>query len=158
MKAEGLPDNILNRMRTEDRKKLGVQTGEEAMAKFVAKSERELQDKIAALLDIRGIAFMRQRMDKRTTGTLGWPDFTFHVWHHNERIKQAIAFEAKHESAGLDPDQKKCIKKMLANGWAVYLVRSVQEAKEFLDRHTWEDPGRANWVVPTNITPEELEE
>ena len=160
MKPEQLTDQMRRLIRPADRKTLGKagMTSEEAIEKFVVKSEMDIHKQIIGVLDIRGIAYQRNRPDKKTGATLGWPDFTFCVTHHQTNEATAMAFEVKHESKGLDPDQKRCIKKMLANGWAVYLVRSMEDAKRFLDRHVWEDPSKANWGTPTNITPEELEE
>ena len=52
-------------------------TAEEALAKQAAKSERDLQKQIASLLSLKGIQFFSQRMDKRTRGKVGQPDFLF---------------------------------------------------------------------------------
>lgn len=133
-------------------------TAEDAMASFVAKTEKALQDEIGKFLNLRGIVFMRQRMDKRTTGTLGWPDFTMCVHHSVEGTRTPLSYEVKLPGKNLDPDQKTCIKKMLANGWAVYLVRSVAQAKEFLDYHVYhENPRAPGWARRSNITEEELQ-
>lgn len=43
------------------------------------KDEATLQDDIAQYLRLKEIPFFRQRMDKKTTGTVGWPDFSYVV-------------------------------------------------------------------------------
>ena len=119
-------DTILRLMRAKDRRALNLQTSEEAQASFVARSERELQDAIANLLTLRGITFLRFRMDKATTARRGWPDFTLAL---NGR---AVALEAKRGSNDLDPEQVRCIAGMRKDGWDVRVVRSLDEVRGIL--------------------------
>lgn len=134
MKATDLPDKMLARMSKAERAKLGpnVMTSDEAMARFVAKSEKELQNKMAQLLDLRGIAYMRQRMDKRATGTVGWPDFTFAIRSHHCAFP--IAVEVKYEDGKQSKEQRDCIAKMKRDGWNVYEVRTFQEFHSLLNQ------------------------
>lgn len=89
--------------------------------------EKELQKDMAQYLGMKGICFFRQRMDRKTSGTVGWPDFTFSI---NGR---ACAVEAKVGSNDLDPEQMSVIAKMINNGWKVAVVRDLAQLKAFLD-------------------------
>ncbi len=72
-----LPDNILRHMSKSDRAKLGKagRTATEVLERGVVKAERDLQTQIEAWLRLKGYAYFRQRMDKRSTAKVGTPDF-----------------------------------------------------------------------------------
>jgi hypothetical protein len=112
-----------------DRKPMGKagRTWDEIQKSSVAKDERTLQKQIAALLTQRDIWFNRSRMDKRTTNTRFAPDFLF-FWNG-----RGFAFEAKIGKSEPTEGQLDCHCQMRRNGWLVFVVRSVQEAREFLD-------------------------
>lgn len=116
-------------MSPEDRQPLGkaAMTNEDAQASLAARKEKQLQENIAALLRLRNIWFMRQRMDRRTTGTLGAPDFLFSV------NGEACAFEVKLPSAHLTDEQFACHIAMRTNGWIVFVVHSEAEAIQQLE-------------------------
>jgi hypothetical protein len=121
MKVSAITEGILRCISTAERRKLGKAgvTAEEAQEKFVAKSERELQGQIAGLLRIRGIWFHSARMDRKTTGQVGTPDFLLAL---NGR---PVALEAKHAKGKLSPEQIKTHEVMRRNGWRVEVVRSL---------------------------------
>jgi hypothetical protein len=127
-----IPTNVLRLMSSEERRKLGKAgvLPEEGLAKEEVRRERDLQNQIRSLLSLRGIVFYQARMDRRTTGTIGWPDFSFAV---NGR---AMAWECKLPGKDLDPEQKRVIAQMEANGWLVLIVRSLAFAKDALDELT----------------------
>lgn len=130
MKITGpIPPNILKCMPPEDRKPLGKagKTNDEIAVEQAVKSERQLQDNISRLLRIRGIAFFRQRMDRRTTGTVGQPDFLFAINGH------ACAFEAKMPDNHPTKEQLDVHRAMRANGWSVWLIYSEREAVDVLN-------------------------
>lgn len=127
MKLSDLNDNLLKRMSSKDRASMGLLTSDEAMAKFKARSEKELQESICSLLRLRGIAFYRTRMDRAQTGTVGWPDITCAV----DGIP--LGLEAKIGNTKPTQDQLDCHSQMMKNGWRVYVVRSLPEVKEILD-------------------------
>lgn len=147
MNHTSLPENILRRMKPSDRKAMGLLTSEEAGAKCVAKSEKELQQQISGLLDLRGIPYARQRMDRRSNVVEGWPDITFALY------GQAIAFECKHAGRGLDPEQKKMLPRMLAHGWHCYIVRTFEHARELITNYQ----NQICYPPGSNITKEDLE-
>jgi hypothetical protein len=122
-----LPDNILTKMSAADRRKLGVQTSEEAQAAFVAKNEKQLQNAIASLLNLRGIWFCRSRMDRATTQQKGVPDFLLAAGY------RPVALEVKFGKGQLSVEQMTTHNAMLRNGWRVHVVRELSEAREILD-------------------------
>lgn len=118
--TQSLPDNVKRCMADADRKPLGKagMTQPEADAKFTARREKEIQENIAGLLRHRNITFFRQRMDRKTTGQIGWPDFTFAIKGH------ACACEVKTPDGVISPEQQEMLTRLMAEGWAVCVVRS----------------------------------
>lgn len=127
MKTAQLTDAILSRMPASARRTMGLQTGEEATAKCLARSERELQNQIAGLLTIRGIWFCRSRMDRPTTQAKGVPDFLLCLLGH------AVALEAKYDKGKLSAEQERTHEQMKANGWKVHVVRTLDETRMLLN-------------------------
>lgn len=119
-----LPDHVLEKMDPRERAKLGKagRTMREAIELAEAKSERDLQKQIANWLRLHGYAFYQSAMHKKTTGTVGWPDFTFAV---NSR---ACALEVKFGSHKPEPEQWACMSAMMVNGWRVEVVYSLEQA------------------------------
>lgn len=128
MKTTFLPDNFLKRMSPEDRKALGKAgvTNEEAVKKFALKKEKELHDQIEQFLRLHGVTYRHDRMDRKTTGTVGWPDFTF-VWRGIP-----IALECKLPSGLVTPEQAKVINGLTNDGWKVRVVYSLGQVKDLL--------------------------
>lgn len=89
-------------------------------------SERELQKQVGQLLRLKGVWFDVQRMDKKTRGVVGRPDFLF-AWQG-----RPCAFEFKVGYNQLSSEQSATIETMKAQGWRVAVIRSTQEAFEFL--------------------------
>lgn len=132
MNPKLLPENIRKCMQKEDRIDVGILTDEEATRKRNDQLEKEVQEEIARLLQLRGIWFERKAMHKKSTGTVGCPDFLLAV-HGN-----AVAIEVKVGSNNLSDDQIMCRKQMMENKWSYFVVRELSEAKAVLD---WVD----NW-------------
>lgn len=76
-----LSDKQLAMLPKEQRAKLGksARTYAEAQTDAAHKSEREMQQMIRAFLDQKGWFYCWQRMDKRTRGKSGQPDFVICV-------------------------------------------------------------------------------
>lgn len=135
-----LPDNILRCMTPEARKALGQKTAEEVLAQGEAKSEKELQRSIVALLRLKGIEVNVSRMDKRKTDAVGWPDLTFAVdakwevtWGSVTRCCSGIlacAWEIKMPQGRLTPEQEAMATSLSRppNHWRHRVIRSVDEA------------------------------
>jgi hypothetical protein len=128
-----LGDNIIRMLPPEERKRLGYVragaglTSEERRAKADQRAEKKLQENIAALLRQRGITFNQSRMDRETTGKVGWPDFTLAI------KGRAIAIEVK-KRFGEEPtkEQVACMMGLVKDGWFVRVVRSEAEFLEAL--------------------------
>lgn len=126
--SQALPEHVLKRMNPADRPRgvagmLRVEIDE----KNDKKTEKEIQSQISGLLRIREIVFYQSRMDKKPTVAIGLPDFAF-TYH-----SIPIALEVKTSIGKLTEEQTETHKNMRANGWKVFVVRSVQEAKTVLD-------------------------
>jgi hypothetical protein len=124
-----LPDNLLRKMSPVDRQQFGkhCKTAEERHTSNVCKSEREMQKNIDGLLRQRGIVFYRARMDKATTGTLGWPDFTLCA-----KGGRMICLECKMPGEQPTPEQIACMAGLMRAGAFVRVVHSESEALKAL--------------------------
>lgn len=122
-----IPDNILKRMSKADRPKgkAGL-TNAELSERNAVKLERELHDQVAALLRLRGVAFCHSRMDRKSTITEGWPDFTFAI------DGKPCAIECKRPGEKLSEVQDCVREDMLANGWFYCIAYSLDDVKTFL--------------------------
>ena len=134
-----LPEKFLRLMSKEDRKSLGKagMTAEEALAKFVCHSERDLQRTIVQLLRQKGIEPLWHRTDKRSAATVGWPDITFAVqrdWQgvpvYLHRPVIACAWEVKFGNGELSKEQKQMAIRLQSppNCWRWRCIRSVDDA------------------------------
>jgi hypothetical protein len=126
-----LNDKILNMMPATERKKLGKAgvTFAEACEAGEDRAEKEIQKQVGDYLRMRGIPFYCSRMDKATTGSVGWPDYTFpfkgKFW----------SFEVKTRTGKLSPEQEACGAAIQSNGGEYKVIRSVAEAKNWLDHN-----------------------
>jgi hypothetical protein len=91
--------------------------------------EKDLQRQIAKYLRFRHIVFCQPRNDKKSSMTIGWPDFTFAV------KGLAIAFECKTDKGKLSDKQTSCHLAMAANGWRVHVVREFQMAVDLVESY-----------------------
>src|SRR5712675_1268540 len=82
------------------------------------RSERQLQEDMANLLNQRSIFYLRSRMDKKTTLPVGMPDFF--IFPSNGRY---LAVEAKVQGGELSDDQKRVFDRFWAyTGKVVHIV------------------------------------
>jgi len=133
MKSTTLPENILRRMDTTQRKSLGKsgRTSEEIDAKKGLELEKEIHRQIDQWLRSKDIIFQHERMDGKTRGTVGWPDFTFcwirpGNWESFEKVF-AIGCEVKRPGCSPTREQVEIHERMRRNGWTVLVVHSLQE-------------------------------
>lgn len=140
MNPNALPENVLRRMSLEDRKSLGKhgRTAKEIQTEQAEVSEKEIHRQIDQWLRSKDIVFQHERMDGKTRGTVGWPDFTF-VW----KIEvlpgpngilgiYPIGCEVKRPGEVPTPEQLDCHDRMRKNGWTILVVHSLQELIEGL--------------------------
>lgn len=96
------------------------------------KLERKIQEEIAAFLRLRGIVFFQQRMDRKTTGTKGWVDFTFSC-HGLDGRRWPIGCEAKRPGEHPTDEQSKMHERMRKNGWLVMVAYSMEDVRRLID-------------------------
>lgn len=133
-----LPESFLKCMSKEDRAPMGKAgvTNAEADAKLEAKSETQLQNHIAGLLNQRDLFFIRNRMDKRPTVRVGMPDFIVIFPGGN-----ALAMEVKHGNGQCSEEQVDlAFEYFHKTKTHVEVVRSLAEAKTVLDRELEKPP------------------
>lgn len=94
------------------------------------KEERKIQDEIAAWLRVKGIPTNRSRMDRKSTGTKGYPDFCCH-WG-----PMCILIEVKTATGKPSECQKEFHALCEAAGTPVLAARSAQEAIDYV-LETW---------------------
>ena len=104
------------------RKREGVQTAAEAQDSAVAKSERELQNMIVAMLRRNGIWVIQQRMDKRSNVAEGTPDILFVV------RGIAVAMECKMPGKKPTKQQDEAMHIMETNGWRCFVITDYADA------------------------------
>jgi hypothetical protein len=128
LNSNSLPENIRRCMPKEQRAEIGkaAMTQPEADAKFIARKEKALQENIARLLTQRGITFFRQRMDRKTSGTVGWPDFTFAI------KGRACAVECKTPEGAITQDQNMIMLALHLDGWWTFVARSEADFLQWL--------------------------
>jgi len=119
-----LPDNIVRRMRPEDRKALGVETFEEANRRGEVKREADLQRACESLLMRRGIPFLH--LSHRAREKAGWPDLTFVI----DGVPYAV--ELKSATGKLTVEQEQMLKAMDRHGWRTHVVRDYKTFVEII--------------------------
>lgn len=123
-----VPPHLLKLMDKKDREGLGAAglTQEEINQRNEILRERELHDQVENLLRLHQVTFRHDRMDKKTTGTVGWPDFTF-CW-----LGNPVAIECKAPGGFLSQEQSSIINGMKKDGWKVKVAHSLTEVRDFL--------------------------
>jgi len=128
-----IPKHIIERMEADDRAALGVSNSAETRAKAIAKDERELQHQIAGYLRLHRLWFTQSRMDRRTSNTVGTPDFLFPYKGKNDERARWVAWEVKCPwSRSLRPEQAHARDQILAQGGEWRLITSLPEAQAHL--------------------------
>lgn len=132
-----LPESVLKCMSPEDRKARGKsgRTHEECRRQQADISEKEIHRQIDQWLRSKDIVFQHERMDGKTRGTVGWPDFTFvwiTDWQRRHWELKAIGCEVKRPGENPTKEQEEIHNWMRKNGWTVLVVHSLQELIEGL--------------------------
>ncbi len=111
----------------EDRKRLGIKTGEEQMAKWKAKNGRELTRQIVQYLQLRGIEVCWSATHKKSTMSKGWPDITFAV--RVGGLCLPCAYEIKYGSDTLSPEQNDRLHRLKSapNCWHVRIITDFMQ-------------------------------
>lgn len=124
-----IPENLLRHIDPKDRQRMGKtgRTYAEVIQDSNKKMEKELQRDITNLLKLRDIWIGKSKFGVRTTFTAYAPDFLF-VWEG-----RPYGFEVKVGKEEPSMEQINCHCQMRRNGWLVFVIRSVEQAVEFLD-------------------------
>ena len=137
------PLHFLEKISPEDRRALGKGglLVSETLSIAEAKSERELQEQICALLRRRDVPFIRPAMFKKSSLIPGWPDITF--------VYRGIGlgWECKSASAKPTPAQIEMHTHMERAGWRISIVRSLRQAMDVLNQI---DSGQHKSAGPEN--------
>jgi hypothetical protein len=138
MKPSDLTDKMRTMLPLDAKRDLGAagMTLEEVIGKHAVKTEREIHDQIGQWLNSKGVVYQHERMDKKTRGRVGWPDFTFAWLGSLSGIPLAypVAVEVKRPGETPTQDQLWMHGRMTSNGWKVYVVHSFAELVEQLKR------------------------
>jgi hypothetical protein len=105
---------------------------DELSSKGDLRQEKQLQVQILNLLRLKGIQVLWHRTDKKTTGTVGWPDLTFAVECGLKSVP--VGMEVKLPGRKLSPEQQRVAVEMMAppNSWQYHVVTSVDEVLHIL--------------------------
>ncbi len=123
-----LPEHVRKLLPKESKADLGKQalTMPEIDAKAAVQAEKELHRQLEQWLRLREIPFGTSRMDRKSSFTVGWPDYTLCIKGY------AVFLELKTGSNDLDPEQV-VIKDALERAGAIYGVcRSLAQCIEFI--------------------------
>ena len=123
-----LPENILKLMDPKDRAFLGKggRTAAEAQQTFQSGEEKKLQSLIANFLNLREIYFETDRMDRRTSGAKGRPDFRIcyrGLW---------LAVECKAQGCKLRPEQATTLERIRKAGGVTIVAFGLQAVQDAL--------------------------
>lgn len=122
-----LPQNVVNCMSPEDRLLIGRKSVGELRYLATVRDERALQKQVASYLRLLNVWFAQSRMDRRTSNTVGTPDFVFCYNRH------FVAWEVKcPRSQNLRPEQAKARDGIIAQGGEWRLITSLAEAQAHL--------------------------
>lgn len=116
---------MLKCMSKDQRAKLPGKSGmlaAECEAVQIAKSEKELQAQIAAMLRRNGIYVVIQPTNKRSNLTPGTPDILAVI------KGRPIAWEIKYQKGVVSTEQAAAMDQMEHNGWLCDVIRSYDEA------------------------------
>lgn len=129
-----MPEAMRRCIPREHQKSLGpaARTIAQVVADSEPQNERDLQRQIIGYLATREVEVCCPSAVKRSTIKLGWPDMTFAF------RGIPVVWEIKTPIGKLRSEQEAIIPRLLANGWRHGVIRSVAEAKAFLDALTTE--------------------
>jgi hypothetical protein len=108
------------------------------------RSERDLHAQVENLLRLKGIVWFSQRMDRKSRGIKGWPDYVFAVFLlptasktdpvGNVRTPVPVAWELKLPGKKLSPEQEELMRRMTSgvNAWHYRVIHTLQEAADDL--------------------------
>ena len=109
----------------DDLGKLGA-TMPEISAEQAVKAEKEMHRQFEQWLRMKELPFGTSRMDRKSSYTVGWPDYTVCV---NGRV---VFLELKMPGQNLDPEQVIVCGALIAQGASVSVCSSLQQCIEIV--------------------------
>ncbi len=127
-----LPDSLLRRIATADRRAVGLPVPLSEMTvmatvKADKKREKDLQEQITNWLRLRNITVIRSATHRKTSNNMGCPDLIFCV------RGKAVAFEVKLPGRKPTPEQEKFLAALSADGWHIAVIHSIDGARVFVE-------------------------
>jgi hypothetical protein len=119
------PDSFTSKMAPKDRPK-GWLSGKDAQEKFKAGEERKLQGEIANYLHLHRIYCRSDRMDKKTRGKKGEPDFT--VCYRGI----FLGIECKTDVGKMSGEQVKVMADIIRSGGCFLMAKSLSDVQGML--------------------------
>jgi hypothetical protein len=119
-----VPESIARLMSSEDRKKYGVKTAAESLEASSRTAEKKEQALFSAWCHLNAIPCRHDRMDKRVTGNVGWPDFTLIY------CGRALLLEFKVGANKPSADQQRVHGELERTGTKVIICSSAGQAIE----------------------------
>ena len=133
MKLNDAPETFLSKLPIEERQKLGHHLGtaarelnnnKEAQERYIARTERELQQDVANYLNRQGIPFINARADKKTTIAAGAPDFVACL---EDGKFLGIECKCKATRGRLSPEQEAWMGRIISKGGIYMIIYSIEE-------------------------------
>lgn len=104
----------------------GIAPGETPKTPGERRTERKLHEDILAYLRQHDIEARHDRMDRKTTCAVGWPDIIFAI------RGQACALEVKMPGRRVTEEQAGMMVRLVRNDWKCRVVHSLIEAINFI--------------------------
>jgi hypothetical protein len=133
-----IPDTLLKLMSKADREKYGREgwTAAECQQRVDTRLERKEHVVVVSWCALNAIPCRHDRTDRKTTGNVGWPDFTIIYNNH------ALLGEMKIGRNKLSPDQNRVIGSLYTTGTCVQMWYSgadaIEAIKTWLENLGWE--------------------
>jgi hypothetical protein len=125
-----LSESFLRALPESERRRLGRAgfTREESTQAFIAGEERKLKKLVTNYLNMRGVWFFEQRMDRRTRGRRGVPDILACI------CGRFVAIELKVAGSKLSAEQEREGKRIEECGGRFLIVRRLEDVIAELSR------------------------
>lgn len=117
-----LTQGMIDCMKVEDRRMLGLQTAPPATSTTKNKPEKQLQRDCENWLRLKGYEFLH--LSPRAREKIGWPDL---VWPDPARRGQFCCAELKTATGQLSEEQENVLRNLAKCGARIGIIRSLQE-------------------------------
>lgn len=126
MKTGVFPEHFLNKMSPAARRSIGQLTKDEVHNRWERGQERDFKQLVENWLNLQGVWYFTQPMNKKTGGAKGTPDFL--CCYHG----RFLAIELKAKGNKLEPEQLKATTRILMTGGHVCVAFCLQDVMHAL--------------------------